>query len=154
MTKFTIPIEPKPQSRPRFSKWGTYEDPKTKVWRNQCTGWIEKNYDGPFYDGPIRVTINFFIKGPKSEYKEPTKRSKPKTIKKWVNYITEKLWHFRKPDLDNLIKAVLDSISKAGYNKVDKQGIVWSDDNVICDLRATKKYSPNPRIEVEIEELG
>ena len=99
------------------------------------------------------MTINFFIKGPKSEYKEPTKRSKLKTIKKWVNYITEKLWHFRKPDLDNLIKAVFDSISKAGYNKVDKQGIVWSDDNIICDLRATKKYSPNPRIEVEIEEL-
>lgn len=51
----------------------------------------------------------------------------------------------KKPDLDNLIKSLFDSISKSE--------IVWSDDNIVCDLRAKKIYSPNPRIEIEIEEL-
>ena len=57
------------------------------------------------------------------------------------------------PDVDNLVKSLFDSISRAGYNKVDKKGIVWTDDSIVCDLRARKKYSPNPRIEFEIKEL-
>ena len=61
------------------------------------------------------------------------------------NYISERLWHVKKPDLDNLIKSLFDSISKSE--------IVWSDDNIVCDLRAKKLYSPNPRIEIEIEEI-
>ena len=51
----------------------------------------------------------------------------------------------KKPDLDNLIKSLFDSISKSE--------IVWSDDAIVCDLRARKLYSPNPRIEIEIEEI-
>nr|DAN72271.1 MAG TPA: Endodeoxyribonuclease RusA [Caudoviricetes sp.] len=31
--KMILNIEPKPQTRPRFSKFGTYEDPKMKAWR-------------------------------------------------------------------------------------------------------------------------
>ncbi|MCQ3827708.1 RusA family crossover junction endodeoxyribonuclease [Streptococcus agalactiae] len=49
--------------------------------------------------------------------------------------------------------AIFDSISDAGYDKIQKSGIVWSDDNIVCDLRAIKKYSPNPRIKVKIEEI-
>ena len=93
--KMTLNIEPKPQTRPRFSKFGTYEDPKMKAWRRQCSQLIEQEYNGQFFD----------------------------------------------------------SISTAGYNKVDKKGIVWTDDSIVCDLRAHKKYSPNPRIEFEIKEL-
>ncbi|HGA0583791.1 TPA: RusA family crossover junction endodeoxyribonuclease, partial [Streptococcus agalactiae] len=52
-----------------------------------------------------------------------------------------------------LIKAVFDSISDAGYDRIQKSGIVWSDDNIVCDLRAKKKYSQNPRIKVRIEEI-
>lgn len=59
----------------------------------------------------------------------------------------------KKITIDNLVKAVFDSISDAGYDKIQKSGIVWSDDNIVCDLRATKKYSPNPRIKVKIEEI-
>lgn len=51
--KMTLNIEPKPQTRPRFSKFGTYEDPKMKAWRRQCSQLIEQEYDGQFFDGPI-----------------------------------------------------------------------------------------------------
>lgn len=67
--------------------------------------------------------------------------------------MSETLWHAKTPDVDNLVKPLFDSISKAGYNKVDKKGIVWTDDSIVCELSARKKYSPNPRIEFEIKEL-
>ena len=43
--KMTLNIEPKPQTRPRFSKFGTYEDPKMKAWRRQCSQLIEQRAD-------------------------------------------------------------------------------------------------------------
>lgn len=51
----------------------------------------------------------------------------------------------KKPDLDNLEKAVYDSISKSE--------VVWTDDNIIVEHTTRKLYSPNPRIEVKINEL-
>ena len=48
-------------------------------------------------------------------------------------------------NLDNLEKAVYDSISKAG--------VVWTDDNIIVEHTTRKVYSPRPRIEVGVEEI-
>lgn len=62
--KMILNIEPKPQTRPRFSKFGTYEDPKMKAWRRQCSQLIEQEYDGQFYDGPISVDVVFYMKAP------------------------------------------------------------------------------------------
>ena len=50
-----------------------------------------------------------------------------------------------KPDLDNLEKAVYESISKAG--------VVWVDDNIIVEHTTRKVYSPRPRIEIEVEKI-
>ena len=144
--KMILNIEPKPQTRPRFSKFGAYEDPKMKAWRRQCSQLIEQEYDGQFFDGPIMVDVTFYIK-------KPTLKARAKTWDRFKKFTAERLWHAKKPDVDNLVKALFDSISNAGYNKVDKKGIVWTDDSIVCDLRARKKYSPNPRIELEIKEL-
>ena len=156
--KLVLNIEPKPQSRPRFARRGnfttTYEDKGMKAWRNQCSQLIEQEYDGPFYDGPISVDVTFYMKAPLNISKKPTPKARAKTWDVFKQFIAEKLWHFKLPDIDNLVKALFDSISNAGYNKVDKKGIVWTDDSIVCDLRARKKYSPNPRIELEIKELG
>lgn len=57
--KMILNIEPKPQTRPRFSKFGTYEDPKMKAWRRQCSQLIEQEYGGQFFDGPIMVDVTF-----------------------------------------------------------------------------------------------
>ena len=56
----------------------------------------------------------------------------------------ERIYVDKKPDLDNLEKAVYDSISKAG--------VVWTDDNIIVEHTTRKLYSPRPRIEIEVEE--
>lgn len=151
--KMILNIEPKPQTRPRFSKFGTYEDPKMKAWRRECSRLIEQEYNGQFFDGPVSVNVTFYMKAPLSVSKEPTPKSRAKAWETFKKFIGEKLWHTRKPDIDNLIKALFDSISNAGYNKVDKKGIVWTDDSIVCKLRAQKRYSNNPRIEFEIKEL-
>lgn len=100
-TEFEIPIEPKPQTRPKFSKFGTYEDPKMKRWRKEVSGWIEKNYDGPFFDDCIKVEVIFYMKAPKTLSKEPTQSSKDKTIQIYQNFVRELIWHVKKPDIEN-----------------------------------------------------
>ena len=60
-------------------------------------------------------------------------KSKPKKIKHWTT----------KPDLDNLIKSILDPLN----------GVFWRDDSIIIKLEATKSYGDTARIEVEIYEI-
>ena len=94
------------------------------------------------------------LTAPLSVSKKPTPKARAKTWDRFKRFMDEKLWYAVRPDIDNLVKALFDSISTAGYNKVDKKGIVWTDDSIVCGLIARKKYSPNPRIELEIKELG
>lgn len=54
--KLTLNIEPKPQSRPRFARRGsfttTYEDKSMKAWRNHCQLLIASEYRGqPMLEG-------------------------------------------------------------------------------------------------------
>ena len=57
-----------------------------------------------------------------------------------------------KTDIDNLVKALLIAFQPLDITRL-KKGIVWTDDSIVCGLIARKKYSPNPRIELEIKEL-
>lgn len=147
--KLLIPIEPKPQSRPRATVRGrhaaVYEDNKMLVWRKRVTDFVKEYYDGQYFDGPIRVSVTFYMRAPQSISKRPSERAKAKTKELYETFAQEKLWHDKKPDLDNLEKALYDSISKAE--------IVWKDDNLIVEHTTRKVYSPNPRIEIEIEEV-
>lgn len=49
--------------------------------------------------------------------------------------------HNKKPDLDNLIKMVIDRMS----------GIFYKDDNVIHEIHARKEYAEIPGIEITLE---
>ena len=55
------------------------------------------------------------------------------------------VYHSKKPDLDNLVKLILDLCS--GENKM------ICDDNQVCMLFAEKKYAEIPRTEVTISEI-
>jgi Holliday junction resolvase RusA-like endonuclease len=48
-----------------------------------------------------------------------------------------------KPDLDNVMKAVLDAMN----------GVVYVDDSQVINMVATKRYSSDPRIEVYLHEV-
>ena len=142
---FLIPFEPKPQSRPRSGKFGVYEVPEMARWRKKVTDFVKQNYDGDFYDLPIRLDVTFYMKAPKKMAEPPKPRSRQKKKDEYARFIAEKIPHDKKIDLDNLEKSVYDSISKSE--------IVWKDDCLIVEHTTRKLYSPNPRIEIEIEEL-
>lgn len=50
--------------------------------------------------------------------------------------------HTTKPDLDKLIRAILDGITQAGN--------VWADDSQVIELISSKHYSLQPAVEIEI----
>lgn len=81
-------------------------------------------------ESSIRLTVEFYF---------PPLRS-------WSEKrLRERLFSYKrtKPDLDNLLKTVLD----AGNGKL------WKDDNQIVEIRTFKKYESIPRTALIIEEL-
>ena len=79
----------------------------------------------PMFEGPIKMTLKFYMKRPKSV---PLKKRKYPTVK---------------PDLSNMIKTVED----AG------NGILYDDDKQIIGLRVSKRYADEDCIWIEIEEV-
>lgn len=137
--KLVLNIEPKPQSRPRFARRGsfttTYEDKDMKAWRNHCQLLIAKQYAGKsMLEGALRARLRFYIKPP--QYISKVKKNQQALL-------DEVMPVDKKPDIDNYEKALYDSMS----------GIVFKDDGQIAMHDVGKFYSLNPRIEVEIEEI-
>lgn len=64
--KLTLNIEPKPQSRPRFTRQGrAYDDLEMKAWRNHCQLLVANQYMGQdMLDGALRARLRFYIKPP------------------------------------------------------------------------------------------
>lgn len=130
LTVFTDPVA---KGRPRFTKTGhaytprptlEYEELIRQCWilahgRNIFTGYIEMNLD-------------FYIPIPKSM----SKADKQKAIEC-------ELRPDKKPDIDNLIKAVQDALNEVAY---------W-DDRQIVRLKAEKWYATEGRVEIRIREL-
>jgi Holliday junction resolvase RusA-like endonuclease len=74
-------------------------------------------------EGPLSVEIYFYLPKPKSarKYALPDKR----------------------PDLDKLIRAVLDGMSK----------IVYKDDGQVTDLSVSKRYGEKPMVDIAVSTL-
>lgn len=52
-------------------------------------------------------------------------------------------YHVKRPDLDNLVKFVLDALN----------GIFWKDDTYICRIETAKNYSEKPGVTIQIKTL-
>ena len=130
--------EPKPQARPRASRRGNHihmYSPKTD-WRKHCLNRL-KEEKGQYHDFPIYVGLVFYMPRPKSHYRTGKfshilKESAPK-------------FHTKKPDVDNLSKAVLDAMTDSG---------LLSDDSIIVRHEIYKKYANGKNgVKIEIQEL-
>ena len=66
----------------------------------------------------------------------------PKTSKIRMERAKEK-YHFKRPDLDNLIKFVCDAC----------MGVLYKDDSIIVSINAKKVYSSNARTVFTISEI-
>ena len=133
MTKKEVlfPFEPVPKGRPRFTRMGrAYTPQKTADYEKQIAEYYKK-VCGYKFESAIEVTLAFQMPIPKSI----TKKQRAKIIDGTIK-------HTKKPDADNLAKAVLDGLN----------GVAYTDDSLITKLRIAKYYSENPSVWMIIRE--
>ena len=123
----------KGKARPRVTKKGITYTPKDTV---NYENWVKLCYqqqDNRFIEGPIRARIIVYYKIPKSY------------TKKRVQAIREGLeYPCKKPDIDNCIKIILDSLNRIAYK----------DDSQIVEVIAVKKWTEGiERLEFSLEEI-
>ncbi len=135
MILFTIPGPPVGKGRPKFFRRGnfvgTYTPPKTVSYENLIKLSFQQAHFGMPSEKALVVTVKAFFPIPKSS----TKRFK-------MEASTEDVPVTKKPDGDNIIKAILDALNE----------IAWKDDSQVYDVRCVKLYSNNPRVVVQISE--
>ena len=127
--EFVVMGEPTGKARPRVTMHGTYTPAKTKAYqskvqdeyRTQCNKWFGEN--------PIAVKIKAYYGIPKSATKAARKAMHTGETKPT-----------KKPDTDNLAKAILDALN----------WIAYKDDAQVVVLSVEKIYSDVPRVEVRI----
>ncbi|EOK16349.1 RusA family crossover junction endodeoxyribonuclease [Enterococcus faecalis] len=136
--KITLPLTPKPQSRPRFARRGnyvrTYEESAMTAYKRQVQSYLRKAKPKIIEKGPIMVHVTFYVKPPKSALSNKQKR---------LDVKLERMYCDKKPDTDNYFKAVTDAA----------EGILYKNDGQIAVMVCQKLYSLNPRTEIEIRRL-
>ncbi|MGX7200046.1 RusA family crossover junction endodeoxyribonuclease [Enterococcus nangangensis] len=138
MTMITIPMPPKPQSRPqstiRRGRILVYEENPMTLYKRRVAGWVYESGVSKIVTGPVALTLRFYIAPPKYLAKVKKRQEALKN---------EQIYVDKKPDADNYVKAILDAIN----------GIVYKDDGQVASLSAVKLYSYNPRTEIEVTVL-
>lgn len=131
---FVVYGPPQGKGRPRISKFsGVFTPQKTVSYESAVVFAAGNAMNGrPLYEKPVYVKIRALFEIPSSYSK-----------KKRTAALMGHLYPAKKPDIDNIQKAVLD-----GCNKV-----VWKDDALICKIEVEKAYSDKPRVEVHVREL-
>ena len=133
MKQLTIDGVPVAKGRPRLGRYGTYTPKKTQEYEEyvkMC--WLAKYGSIKPSEQSLEVDIVFYLPIPKSVNK-----------KKRAEMLDGKIKHTKKPDIDNLIKSVLDALN----------GLAYADDSQIIKVAAEKQYSEKPRTEIQISEV-
>jgi crossover junction endodeoxyribonuclease RusA len=132
--KFTVTGTPIPQGSmrafvPKHSHTGqpiiTSDNPKLKIWRQtvRAAACKEMGFVEPAGKNiALRLEAHFFLPRAASN---------------------KKIDAVQKPDLDKLVRAVLDSMTN----------VVYEDDCQVCEIHGFKTYG-SPRVEITIEEIG
>jgi Holliday junction resolvase RusA-like endonuclease len=132
--EFRVPGDPRGKGRPRFSSAGghvrTYTDDKTASYENLVSLAAARALDGaaPF-GGPVSVYM-------RAEFSIPAGANATKRAAMLAGEIEPT----KLPDLDNVLKAVLD-----GCNRV-----AFTDDKLVTHIHAVKVYGATPGVTVTI----
>ena len=131
--EITIPGTPVAKGRPRVGRYGTYTPKKTATYESYVQYcWAAKYGAQPPSERPLEVNVIFYMPIPKSA----TKRIRTEITQGIVK-------HTKKPDLDNMAKAVLDALN----------GLAYKDDSQIYSLTLYKTYDDTPCTTVTIKEV-
>ena len=127
--------EPKGKERPRFCHNGQIYTPKqTTTYEQQIIFDYYKQCGNVKFDENSQLEL--FVK---AYYKIPKSASK----KKRMAMLSEEIRPTKKPDGDNILKAVADALN----------GVCYKDDKSIVKMSIEKFYSDVPRIEVVVQEV-
>ena len=124
-----------PKGRPKFSRRGgfarVYTPKKTADYETAIKTQAQAMMNREPLETPLAVYLCFRLPVPKSHSKKRTEACLIGAEKPT-----------KKPDLDNLAKAVLDGLN----------GVVWRDDSQIVSLHVTKVYSSAGGVDVLVKE--
>lgn len=131
---FTIPGEPVAKGRARsFVRNGHvahYTPDKTARYENLVKLAAQQAMaEAAPIEGAVGLIVRAYFSIPKSW-----------SLKKQRSAALGEIMHTKRPDLDNVVKAIKD-----GAN-----GVAWKDDSQVVDVRASKRYG-TPRVEVEVK---
>lgn len=132
MKQLTIDGVPVAKGRPRLGRYGTYTPKKTQEYEEyvkMC--WVAKYGAIQPAEQPLEVNIVFYMPIPKGYSK-----------KQKAEILSGRLKHTKKPDIDNLIKSVLDALN----------GLAYADDSQIIKVTAVKRYAETGSTELTIKE--
>jgi len=102
----------------------TYSSKKLSDWRLLVAS-MAKNHVSAAIEGPVAITLRFRLVKPKSAPKK------------------KRIFADKRPDLDKLIRAVLDAIT----------GVVIRDDSQVVAITATKDYGSTSGVSIEVDEI-
>jgi Holliday junction resolvase RusA-like endonuclease len=117
--RFFVEGLPIAQPRTRSTASGRHYTPDNGIhkWKRSLQFVARQHYHGKKIEGPFRVDLLFVFPRPKSI--------------QWKTKPMPQIWHIKKPDRDNLDKAVLDALT----------GIFWHDDCQVCSGTIDKQIA-------------
>tara|TARA_R100001143_G_C3332795_1_gene120309 strand:- start:238 stop:747 length:510 start_codon:yes stop_codon:yes gene_type:complete len=135
---FVLPGVPVPKGRPRMTRRGHVFTPQKTVSYERSIALAaqaakSKLAGGQLFDSAVMVTIHCHFGMPKS----------------WSRKRKEAMLyepHIQLPDLDNLVKSVLDGLNQT-YG-------IWDDDKQVAAVTATKHWSEESSVLVRIEKVN
>jgi len=134
---FVVYGNPVGKGRPRATSRGgfvrMYTDEKTEAYESAVADEARiAMREWQAFDTPMQLQLSAYYPIPKSWSKKKRQMAMDGEIHPQV-----------KPDLDNVMKAVLDAMN----------GVVYVDDSQVINMVATKRYSSDPRVEVYLHEV-
>ena len=128
--RFEVPGKPQGKGRTRSSNGKHYTPEETVMYENWIKICYQQQANKHLGEGPISLTLTIYYPIPKSA-------TKGKRLAMENNIIRPTI----KPDSDNVLKAVADSLNKIAYK----------DDSQIVSVKVEKYYSDNPGLVITLE---
>lgn len=137
MIEFTYYGEIRGKGRPRFRSCGkfvqAYTDKNTKDYEMSLKeAYLNAKQETYFGDTPLEMELEIYQAVPKSTSKKKTEEMLKGSIRPT-----------KKPDVDNILKSVCDSLNSVAY----------TDDTQIISIKAVKHYAINNYMVVKIKDV-
>lgn len=133
--QFTVPGEPRGKGRPRFSRSSgrAYTDSETRAYEDKVIAYYRKAHGSFRWPDTAFVSVDIVAYLPI-----------PKSASKAAQAAMESLDTLpsRKPDVDNIEKAILDALN----------GVAYKDDARVYRTGCVKFYGVEPRVEITMED--